>query len=99
MTRPRMQASSSRWKTPGIWRNYTDSRIVEGLVSDSFVYTDYDGTVMNKAQFLADLKDPDYRASLITNEEAKVILYPNAAVISNKRRIRSGRRTWPAGTA
>ena len=40
-----------------------DAKAVNNLVSDGFVYTDYDGTVMNKAEFLADLKDPDYRAS------------------------------------
>ena len=29
-----------------------DAKAVSNLVSDSFVYTDYDGTVMNKADFL-----------------------------------------------
>src|ERR1700690_1721133 len=56
-----------------------DAKAVSNLVSDAFVYTDYDGTVMNKAQFLADLKNPDYRATLITNEDARVISYPNVA--------------------
>jgi ketosteroid isomerase-like protein len=58
-----------------------DSKALNNLVSDSFVYTDYDGTVMNKAQFLADLKDPDYRATLIANEDARVISYPNMAIV------------------
>lgn len=58
-----------------------DAKALNNLVSDSFVYTDYDGTVMNKAQFMADLKDPDYRASLITNDEARVISYVNAAIV------------------
>lgn len=58
-----------------------DAKAVSNLVSDGFVYTDYDGTVMNKAQFLADLKDPDYRATLIANDEARVISYPNAAIV------------------
>ncbi len=58
-----------------------DSKALNSLVSDAFVYTDYDGTVMNKAQFLADLKDPDYRASLIANEDTRVISYPNAAIV------------------
>src|SRR6266852_8171236 len=57
------------------------SKELNSLVSDAFVYTDYDGTVMNKAQFLADLKDPDYRASLIANEDTRVISYPNAAIV------------------
>src|ERR1700737_5243361 len=54
-----------------------DAKALNNLVSDTFVYTDYDGTVMNKAKFLPDLKDPDYRASLIANEEARDISYPN----------------------
>ena len=58
-----------------------DSKALDSLVSDTFVYTDYDGTVMNKAQFLADMKDPDYRASLIANEDARVISYPNVAIV------------------
>jgi ketosteroid isomerase-like protein len=58
-----------------------DAKALNNLVSDAFVYTDYDGTVMNKAQFLADLKDADYHASLIANEEARVISYPNVAIV------------------
>ena len=48
-----------------------DAKAVSHLVSDGFVYTDYDGTVMNKAAFLKDLKDPDDRASLIANDESE----------------------------
>jgi Domain of unknown function (DUF4440) len=61
-----------------------DSQALDSLVSDGFVYTDYDGTVMNKQQFLADLKDPDYRATLIANDEARVISYPNVAIVVGK---------------
>lgn len=58
-----------------------DAKAVSNLVSDGFVYTDYDGTVMNKADFLKDLKDPDYRASLVTNDGVRVISYLNAAIV------------------
>jgi len=58
-----------------------DAGALEQLVGESFIYTDYDGTVMNKAAFLKDLKDPDYRASLIANDEARVISYVNAAIV------------------
>src|SRR5207245_3142208 len=44
-----------------------DSKALDSLVSDTFGYTDYDGTVRTKAHFLADLKDPTYRAPLIPN--------------------------------
>ena len=58
-----------------------DAKALNQLVSDTFVYTDYDGTVMNKAQFMADLKDPAYRATLITNEDMKVYPYQSAAIV------------------
>jgi ketosteroid isomerase-like protein len=37
---------------------------------------------MNKAQFLADLKNPDYQASLVTNQNVKVFSYTHAAVVT-----------------
>ena len=58
-----------------------DASALRHLLPDSFVYTDYDGTVMNKSQFLADLQDPDYQASLVTNEDIKVFTYPSAAIV------------------
>jgi ketosteroid isomerase-like protein len=58
-----------------------DSRALDGLVADTFIYTDTDGSVMNKAQFLADNKDPNYKASLVTNEDEKVFSYSNTAVV------------------
>ncbi len=58
-----------------------DGKALDSLVGEKFVYTDYDGSVMNKAKFLADLEDPSYRASLIANENVKVNLYQNAAVV------------------
>jgi len=58
-----------------------DARALQSLVADSFVYTDYDGTVMNKAAFLNDLQDPAYHASLIANDDVSVHLYSQAAVV------------------
>ncbi len=59
-----------------------DAPAVGRLLPDTFVYTDYDGTVMNKAQFLADLKDPAYQATLIANEDVRVSGYNDAAVVT-----------------
>jgi hypothetical protein len=59
-----------------------DANALDQLLPASFVYTDYDGTVMNKAQFLADLKNPDYQASLVTNQNMKVFPYTHAAVVT-----------------
>lgn len=58
-----------------------DSKALDSLVPDTFVYTDYDGTVMNKEQFLADNLDPAYKASLVSNDEVKVYSYKDAAIV------------------
>jgi ketosteroid isomerase-like protein len=58
-----------------------DANAIAQLLPETFVYTDYDGTVMNKAKFLEDLKDPNYRATLLTNEDMQVFGYQNAAIV------------------
>src|SRR5262249_55778388 len=58
-----------------------DVKAVEQLLAPTFVYTDYDGLVMNRKTFLDDLKDPAYRATSIINEDAQVFPYHNAAVV------------------
>src|SRR3954462_195306 len=59
-----------------------DANALSQLLPATFVYTDYDGTVQDKTQFLKDLQDPEYQATLVTNENVKVIPYNNAAVVT-----------------
>jgi hypothetical protein len=59
-----------------------DSKALGGLVADSFVSTDNDGTFMNKAQFLADNMDLSYAPSLMANKDERVFLYDDAAVVA-----------------
>ena len=61
-----------------------DSKALEALVPDTFIYTDYDGTLMNKAQFLADNKDPAYKPTLVTNTDVRVFPYKNVAIVIGK---------------
>jgi uncharacterized protein DUF4440 len=58
-----------------------DSKALEGLVSDTFVSTDDDGTLMSKTQFLADNRDVSYAPSVMSNSEERVFLYGNTAVV------------------
>ena len=59
-----------------------DATALSSLLPETFVYTDYDGTVMTKGQFLADLKDTAYVATLVVNENEHVFSYDNAAVVT-----------------
>jgi hypothetical protein len=63
---------------------HQDAKALEGLVGDKFIYTDTDGSIMDKRQFLADIKETDYHASLVVNDNVKVYLYPNAAVVAGR---------------
>src|SRR5438309_5479915 len=54
-----------------------DAQALDTLVSDTFVYTDYDGTIMDKAKFLEDIKDPNFHPDLIANDSVQVHVYPS----------------------
>lgn len=59
-----------------------DSKALDSLVADTFITTDNDGVLMNKAQFLADAKDTSYDPTLMANTDVKVILYKDTAVVA-----------------
>ncbi|MGZ4814800.1 MAG: nuclear transport factor 2 family protein [Terriglobales bacterium] len=60
-----------------------DSGALDVLVADTFINTDYDGTVQNKAQFLADAKDTSYKFDSVGNTNVSVFFYNgNTAVVT-----------------
>jgi len=59
-----------------------DSRALEAIVADSFISTDNDGVITNKAQFLADNKDPNYVPTVMANSDMRVFLYGKVAVVA-----------------
>ena len=61
-----------------------DAKALESLVADGFLSTDNEGTVMNKAQFLADTKDMSYKADTVANDEVKVQMFDKAAVVTGR---------------
>jgi hypothetical protein len=59
-----------------------DSKALDGLVADTFISTDNDGTFMTKTQFLADNKDVSYAPTVMTNSDERIFLYENVAVVA-----------------
>lgn len=53
---------------------------VSSLLADSMVYTDYDGSFMNKAQYLKWIVAPEQKADQLHDEGITVQVYGNAAV-------------------
>jgi ketosteroid isomerase-like protein len=76
--RTKLLALENAWNQAQL---HHDADAVGQLLPASYVYTDYDGTVMNKSQFLDDLKDPNYKATLLTNTDMQVFSYSNAAIV------------------
>jgi hypothetical protein len=59
-----------------------DVRALDQLLSNTLVYTDYDGTFMNKEQFLASVKSATPDADQITNENVSVKMYSGSAIVT-----------------
>jgi len=76
--RSKLLALENAWNQAQL---HHDADGVGQLLPESYIYTDYDGTVMNKAKFLEDLRDPDYKATSLTNTDMQVIPYINAAIV------------------
>ena len=66
-----------------------DAKAMDSLVADSYVNTESDGSVQNKAEFLASIKDKAaYHAETMSNSDVKVRLYGNVAVVTGAYRAK-----------
>ncbi len=59
-----------------------DAAALDQLLAPTLVYVDYDGTIMNKGQFLASVKAESLEPDQITNETMTVHIYSGAAVVT-----------------
>jgi len=72
-------ALENAWNQAQIHR---DGEALAQLTADNFVYTDWDGTLLKKAEFIADSKDPSVRTTLVANDDVEVYLYPGVAIVT-----------------
>ena len=59
-----------------------DARAMEQLLAETFVYVDYDGTLMSKKQYLSSVMKSKVQDEQINNDGMTVRLYGNAAVVT-----------------
>jgi Domain of unknown function (DUF4440) len=69
-------------KAWNVAEEHKDIRALDQLLSSTLVYTDYDGSFMNKAQFLASVKTATPDADQITNESVSVRVYAGSAIVT-----------------
>jgi hypothetical protein len=65
-----------------------DAAALKQLIGDSFEYVDYDGTLMNKKEFLASILSNNVLGEQINNDGMTVHVYGNAAVVNGIYRYR-----------
>src|ERR1700690_1529950 len=59
-----------------------DERALEGMIADTFVDTEWDGEISERGKFLADIKDPRFKPTLVTIQDLRVNLYHNTGVVT-----------------
>jgi hypothetical protein len=59
-----------------------DAAALKQLIGDSFEYVDYDGTLMNRKEFLASILSNNVQGEQINNDGMTVHVYGNAAVVN-----------------
>jgi Domain of unknown function (DUF4440) len=72
-----------------------DARALDFMIGSSFVNTEYDGEVSDKAKFLADIRDPQFNLSTLTIQDPKVSMYADSAVVVGIYRTRGSYQGKP----
>lgn len=66
-----------------------DSSALDLLLGDGFVFTDSDGSIKDKAQWLNAVQHEVARYELLGNQDQKVHVYGNAAIVTGEYRERT----------
>lgn len=74
---------------------HRDGEALNRLVGDNFVYTDWDGTVLKKKQFIADSKDPSVETTSVANDDVDVYFYPGFAIVTGAYHAKGTNRGRP----
>ena len=60
-----------------------DTNAASALLADSFLYVDGQGELQTKAQYVAGIGDKSYRPEEIKNEDLKVVMYGDTAIVTS----------------
>jgi len=72
-----------------------DTKALDQMLASTFVAVEIDGSMSNKAEFLASIKAPDYQPSQAVNEQISVQVYGNAAVVVGIFRVKGVEKGKP----
>jgi ketosteroid isomerase-like protein len=72
-----------------------DTKALDGLLASTLVYIDYDGSLMDKAKFMASVKAPSLHPEQIVNESMTAYMYGDSAVVTGIYREKGMRNGKP----
>jgi ketosteroid isomerase-like protein len=72
-----------------------DANALDMLLANTMVSVDIDGSMVNKKDFLASVKSPEYQPSQAVTEQSNVQLYGDAAVVVGIFRIKGMEKGKP----
>ncbi|HEY6370344.1 MAG TPA: nuclear transport factor 2 family protein [Candidatus Sulfotelmatobacter sp.] len=61
---------------------YKDMKALDSLLDSTLVYVDYDGSMMDKEQFMKSIKAPSLHPEQIVNESMTAHVYGDSAVVT-----------------
>jgi ketosteroid isomerase-like protein len=65
-----------------------DAKALDMLLANTMISVDIDGSIVNKGEFLASIKAPDYQPSQAVTEQSSVQMYGDAAVVAGIFRVK-----------
>ena len=65
-----------------------DTKALDMLLASTFIAVEIDGSISSKSEFLASIKDPEYKPSQAVNEQVNVQVYGDAAIVVGIFRIK-----------
>jgi len=90
--RSRVMAFESAW---GLAEKNKDTKALDALLDNSLTYTDYDGTLKSKSDFLAGVKAAAHTPEEETAESMSAQIYGDTAVVVGVYRVRGIDRGKP----
>lgn len=75
----------------GAWNQaelHHDAAAAAAILADTFISVDHHGKLLNKSQYLTDLKDPSFNPEEISNSDTSVYLYGDTVVVTSTYRTR-----------
>jgi len=77
--RTKITALENAWNQA---EEHKDSKALDSLLASTLTYVDYDGTLMNKSQFMASVKRPTLHPEQILNDPVTMEIYGDTVVVT-----------------